>query len=284
MLTTKRLVQTAGLAAGVIAAVASYQPDTPVGRAARRLADRLARDVRYAAGTAPGLLYRLGGRRPDPFVTADILADRIRSSLGPLEKRLDIPRVHVMVEDQIAILHGEVPSEREASAVEHAILRISGVEGVESHLHTGLASGSTRPSEGAAAPEVPSDALRALLDAARGAGAASDCRAAVRSVLCTFADRIPEREWAHLLAHLPADVRALIGPVRRHGARSAHVKTLPQLVAAASADGAMLPQCAEDVTRAVIAALRELVPEERRDIAAVLPVELREFWQTELAR
>src|SRR5512142_2260250 len=98
MMLTKRLVQTAGLAAGAIGMVAVAVPDSGAGRAARHLADRLARDVRYAAGSAPGMLYRLAGRRPDPNVSDDVLADRIRSNLGPLERRLDLPRVHVMVE------------------------------------------------------------------------------------------------------------------------------------------------------------------------------------------
>src|ERR1700687_6230895 len=103
MTITKRLVQTAGWAAAVIGVAAAAVPDS----GARRLADRLGRDVRYAAASAPGILYRLAGRRPDPDVSDDVLADRIRSTLGPLEKRLDVPRVHVMVEDHVAVLHGE---------------------------------------------------------------------------------------------------------------------------------------------------------------------------------
>jgi BON domain len=201
MAITRRLVQAAGLAAGVIGVVAASAPDSAVGRAARRLADRLARDVGYAAASAPGILYRLAGRRPDPNVSDDVLVDRIRSSLGPLEKRLDVPRVHVMVDDHVAIVHGEVPDERDACAIEHAIMRISGVAGVESHLHAGLVSGDTRPSQGAAVPQPPSEALRSLLDAARDAGAGAYSRAAVHAVLCGFADRIPEDERDQVFAH-----------------------------------------------------------------------------------
>jgi hypothetical protein len=91
MATTRRLVQAAGLMAGVIGVVAASAPDSAAGRAARRFADRLSRDVRYAAASAPGILYRLAGRHPDPNVSDDVLVDRIRSSLGPLEKRLDVP-------------------------------------------------------------------------------------------------------------------------------------------------------------------------------------------------
>jgi uncharacterized protein (DUF2267 family) len=277
MRTTKRLVQTAGLAAGVIGGVAAAAPETPIGRAARRLATRLDRDIRYAASKAPGITYRLAGRRPDPDVSDDVLADRIRSSIGPLEKRLDVPRIHVMVEDHVAIVHGEVPGEHDASAVEHAIMRISGVVGVESHLHRGLARGDTRPSAGAGS-QPPSDALRTLLDAARESGAGPDASAAVHAALCGFIDRIPEGERDQLLAHLPADVRALTGP-RRHGERPSRVKTIPQLVAAVSAEG-ISSASAYGITVAVVGALRELVPEEERDVAAVLPAELRELWQT----
>lgn len=122
-----------------------------------------------------------------------------------------------------------------------------------------------------------------LLSAARDAGAAADARAAIHAVLCAFTDRIPEAERVQVLAHLPADVRALTGPARRHGVRPPRLKTLPQLVAAVSAEGGILPQHAEDITRAIVAALRGLVPEEQRDVAVVLPAELRELWETDLA-
>jgi uncharacterized protein (DUF2267 family) len=281
MSATKRLLRIAGLAAGVIGTVVAAAPDSAGGRVARRLAARLDRDVRYAASRAPGFTYRLAGRRPDPDVSDDLLADRIRSSLGPLEKRLDIPRVHVMVEDHVAIVHGEVPGEHEASTVERAIMRISGVAGVESHLHRGLVPGDTRPSLGADS-QPPSDALRTLLDAARESGAGPDATAAVHAVLCGFTDRIPEGERLHLFAHLPADVRALTGP-RRRGARPPRLKTLPQLVEAVSAEG-VSPETAYGTTVAVVAALRALVPEEQRDVAAVLPAELRELWATTAPR
>ena len=146
---TKRVVRTVGLATGVLGAVIASTSDTTFGRAARGLARRLARHARYAAGRVPGLVYRLAGRHPDPDVSDDILVDRVRSSIGGVEKRLDIPHIHVMVEDHVAILHGEVTEDSDVRTLEHAILRVSGVRGVESHLHVGLAPGDTRPSEGA---------------------------------------------------------------------------------------------------------------------------------------
>jgi hypothetical protein len=149
MAVTKRVIRTVGLATGVLGAVAASTSDTTFGKAARGLARRLARHVRYAAGRVPGLVYRLAGRHPDPDVSDDILVDRVRSSIGGVEKRLDIPHIHVMVEDHVAILHGEVTEDSDVRTLEHAILRVSGVRGVESHLHVGLAPGDTRPSEGA---------------------------------------------------------------------------------------------------------------------------------------
>ena len=50
-----------------------------------------------------------------------MLADRIRSSLGPLEKWLDVPHVHVTVARHVAILHGEVGTEADATAIERAV-------------------------------------------------------------------------------------------------------------------------------------------------------------------
>jgi uncharacterized protein (DUF2267 family) len=281
MALTKQLVKTAGLTAGVIGVVAAYAPDSVVGRTARRLADRLGRDLRYTVASAPGILYRLAGRSPDPNVSDDVLADRIRSSLGPVEKRLDVPHVHVIVEDHVAILHGDVPDEATACAIERAIMRISGVKGVYSHLHPGLVAGDTRPSQGTAVPRPPSQALTALVDAARDAGAEGDPRAAVHAVLCGFTARVPEHERDQLLAHLPSDVRVLAGPPRRHGEHAPRLRTVPQLVAAVIAEGGIDPAHAEPITRAVVATLRDITSDEARDVAAVLPVELRVLWETE---
>jgi uncharacterized protein (DUF2267 family) len=266
---------------GVIGGLAALAPDSTIGRGARRAAKRLNREVRYAVASAPGIVYRLSGRRPDPDVADDVLADRIRSSIGPLQKRLDVPRVNVMVDDHFAILHGDVPDASDADAIERAVLGVSGVHGIESHLHVGLVSGDTRPSSGHV--ELPSDALHALLEAARGAGAEHP-RAAVHAVMCGFADRVPDGERAHLYSHFPSDVRALAGPPRHRGERPPRLRTLPQLVAAVTAEGGIEPDRAEAITKAVVAQLRALVPEEVRDIGAVLPAGLRELWESEPAR
>lgn len=281
MPTAKRVIQAAGLAAGVLGAAAASASQTPFGKNARRVAHRLARGGRYAVASAPGMLYRFSRRHPDPNVSDDILADRIRSSIGPVEKRLDLPHVHVMVEDHVAIVHGEVTGDDDVRAIEHAILRVSGVRGVESHLHVGLIMGDTRPSDGAASAP-PSDALRILLEAARTAGSQRP-RAAVHAVLCGFSERIPDAEREQVFAHLPADVRALAGPARHHGERPPRIKKLEQLVSAIIEEGGVEPERAAKITRTIVRALRNLVPEEARDVAAVLPTELRELWESELA-
>jgi uncharacterized protein (DUF2267 family) len=281
MRTTKRLLQVAAFGAVTIGTVAVAVPDTRIGKRARRLAARLDRDLRYAVASSPGLLYRLAGRHPDPYVPDDILANRIRSRLGPLERRLDVPRVHVEVDDHVAILHGDVGNAFDAARLELATSEVSGVFGVESHLHHGLLPGDTRPSEGAR-NSAPSSARAALTTSAREAGA-DDPERAVHAVLCTFSERIPLEERAHLMGHLPADARALMQPPTRRGAER-KIRTVPELVAATAAAGELTPDTAQAVTRAVLTTLRSLVPEEAQDIAAVLPAPLWEFWMHGKAR
>lgn len=269
-----------GLGVGLAVAVAAR--DSAVGRALRRGAGQLGRHARHSAGQFEGLRYRLGGRTPSPDVDDDVLSDRIRSELGPLEKQLDVPRVHVMVEDHVAVLHGEVPTTGDRSRIEWAVLDVPGVLGIESYLHIGLLSGSTRPSEGRAVSAVmPSPAMRALLDAAHHAGASEDDAAlAVRAVVATFAERIPRGERDQMLLHLPEDVRALASLPRREGDLVHRERTVAELVAAAIGRHGLGEEHARRVTESVLGQLRQLVPEEVADVAAVLPEELRSLWTT----
>ncbi len=132
----------------VAGGAALLRPGSHTNRMACHVIEDAARRLRYLSGRLDGISYRLAGRRPDPGVADDILADRIRSELGGLEKRRDLPHVHVMVEKHVALLHGDVPTADDAAAVEQAVSRVSGVKGIRSHLHVGLADGDTRPSEG----------------------------------------------------------------------------------------------------------------------------------------
>jgi len=267
------------IAGALLGAAAALEPSRTA-RALRDGAHRLTPRIRYAHGRIKGIRYRLAGRTPDPTVADDVLADRVRSSLGQLEKRLDTPRVHILIEDHVVLVHGDVPSKADAVAIEHAVEAIAGVRGVESYLHVGLQVGATRPSVGRARNDaVPSRALSQLLDAAHDAGAATGQeRSALRAVLAAFADRLPDDERAQLLGHVPADVRELAGTPRRYGQRAPRLRTVNELVGSIAAGGGVAAAHAEAITERVLGCLRQLVPEEAADVAAVLPAELRELW------
>lgn len=218
---------------------------------------------------------------PDPRVDDRTLADRVRSTLGPLEKRLDLPHLHVMVEEHIAFLHGEVATSEEAETLEDAAGRVSGVEGVESYLHVGLLPGDTRPSQGRRASRPPSEAKRRLLSAAAVAGAdQAHAAEAVRATFAVLAERLPSEAHQRILLHLPEDVRAILTPPRRAGAIAARVRTVPELVAAVlwEEGGAVAAERVPAVVAAVLRALYQLVPEEAAHVAAVLPPDLRDLW------
>ncbi|MGZ4762403.1 MAG: DUF2267 domain-containing protein [Ilumatobacteraceae bacterium] len=273
--TIRRTAEVLAIASGAIVVL---RPGTRANRAARHQAEAVGRQLRYFAGRLHGVSYRLRGRHPDPDVSGNELADRIRSSLGPLEKRLDLPHIHVMVEGQIALLHGQVNHLAEADEIEAAVEAVPGVLGVESYLHIGLGRGDTRPSTGRAVAQ-PSEARRRLFAAATSAGVDSTGEPSiVGAILATFAERIPQDEREHVATHLPADVRSMFTPPRRLR-RLAPVRTVPDLVARIAADTEVLPNDkAVEVTRAVISELRALVPDEVADVAATLPRELRDLW------
>jgi hypothetical protein len=90
----------------------------------------------HLTGRAKGLAYRSLRRHPDADVDDATLADRVRSSIGPLEKRLHVPRVHVTVEHGTVILHGDVPDPEAEAEIVKAVDSIAGVQGVQSHLAT----------------------------------------------------------------------------------------------------------------------------------------------------
>ncbi len=273
----KRAVGAVSIGAGLVL----FRPGTAGNRAARHQVDVAGRRLRDLAGRLQGVSYRLRGRRPDPSVPDLVLTDRIRSSLGPLEKHLDVPHVHVMVEDHVALLHGVVATEAEREVIEGAVTAVSGVVAVESYLHVGLDEGDTRPSQGRQV-RPPSDAMRRLVDAATGAGIdPRHATAAVRAVLATFADRLPPDERDHVAAHLPDDVRSLFTPPRRT-ARLIEPRTAHELVAAiASTDEEVPHERARGLTEAVLLTLHRLVPEEVADVGAVLPPDLRALWAGE---
>lgn len=248
-------------------------------RGDRTMRRRLAARSRYVAGRVEGLAYRLEGRRPDPEVDDTILTQRVRSSLGPLERRLDLPHVHITVADHVARLHGVVARDADARRLERAAARVSGVRAVDSYLHRGLGPGDTRPSSGRRVT-APSAARKELFGAVRQVGVdePEDVERLVRGILSNLLDLLPDGERGHVLAHLPDDVRTLATPPRRLGAVP-KPRTIASFVAAVADACGVLPDTADQATRSLIASLRALVPEEVDDVAAVLPSGLKELWQ-----
>jgi hypothetical protein len=83
---------------------------------------------------AKGLAYRATRRNPSTTVDDSVLADRIRSTIGPLEKQLHNSRINVTVEKGIAILHGDIESPEAALQIEEAVRGVAGVRDISSHL------------------------------------------------------------------------------------------------------------------------------------------------------
>lgn len=90
--------------------------------------------VQRAVNRTKGLAYRVARRHPTSGVDDSVLADRIRSTIGPLEKQLHSSRINVTVENGIAILHGELDSSEAAAQIEDAVRGVAGVRDIRSHL------------------------------------------------------------------------------------------------------------------------------------------------------
>ena len=88
--------------------------------------------------TLPGVLrdvwYRVVGRGPPPAVNDRVLRERIRSTLGPLERRLGVGEIAVSVSQGAASLSGASTSEADAAAVVAAVAAIPGVTAVTADL------------------------------------------------------------------------------------------------------------------------------------------------------
>src|SRR5512134_3739097 len=140
----------AGAALATAGGVVLLRPGTRANRVLRRQVDLMARRLRYLAGRLQGASYRLRGRHPDADVSDLVLTDRIRSVIGPLEKRLDLPHIHVLVEDHVALLHGVAASDQDAGELEEA------VAGASNSPPTRVGTFSTPPLAPASTPRSPS--------------------------------------------------------------------------------------------------------------------------------
>lgn len=273
----KRTILT--VAAGALVVALILRPGTAARRRVRQTVRRGQGKARHVGDRLRGVVHR--ACRSDRSVDDLVLADRVRSALGPVTRDLDLPHVHVMVDDGVVLLHGDVAADRDRDVIEQRTSAVAGVRGVESYLHVGLLRSDTRPSAGRAV-HPRSEARRRLERAAERGGAIGEGEAAraVRAVLATFLERIPEGERHHVLIHLPADVRALTRMPRRLGGAGTLVRTVDDLVATVGdTDPALGATRARLVTDAVLGELSQLIPEERDDVAAILPAELRRLWQ-----
>jgi osmotically-inducible protein OsmY len=90
--------------------------------------------LRRTAHQARGLAYRVIRRHPSMTVDDSVLADRIRSTIGPLEKQLHVARINLTVENGVAILHGDIESLDAATQIEEAVRGVAGVRDIRSHL------------------------------------------------------------------------------------------------------------------------------------------------------
>ena len=205
------------------------------------------------------------------------LADQVRTRVGPLIRRLNLPRIHVMAEGKRVLLHGDVGTEADAAAIEAEVAGLDVVESVESHLHIGLIPGDSRPSDFS----TPASAMMTqLLQAAEAIGISGEpARAAVWGALTAVLEQIPPDERRHVLDHFPLDVSAFVKPRRRFGDENIHWQSELELEAAAALRGGISLDDAEMLVPEVIGLLRKFVPEEDRDVQATLHAHLRELWQ-----
>lgn len=110
-------------------AAASVARDAHLRHLLRHGLRRAERELHHLEGALRGVRYHALGGEPDPMALDSVLADRVRSELGRLERRLDVPHVHVSVRRHAATLHGEVGGEADAAEIEKRVLQVSGIWG-----------------------------------------------------------------------------------------------------------------------------------------------------------
>lgn len=228
-----------------------------------------------------GLAYHIGDRHPRIEASDQVLTQRVRSTLGPLERQLDVPRLHVTVHDHLADVRGVVGTEDQAAVLLAAVSDVSGIDEVTAQLHIGYGRGDTRPSEGRRRRQ-PSAAWRELVGSVHQLGEDEQgATALVTTTLRTLLDVLPDGERQHVRGHLPADVLRRVDDVVLAGRRR-RTRSVGEFVAIVAQATSLPRETAEFAVRRVLATLRDLVPEEVADITAVLPGDLKDLWREPL--
>jgi uncharacterized protein (DUF2267 family) len=183
----------------------------------------------------------------------------------------------VAIEGGAATLRGWVATQRDAHRIARAARRVAGVQRVTSQL-----SAHPRTSENASTAQgVPEDSplWRRLHEALLVAGIEPNRTTRfLRVTLGELAIELPQHPLQHLESHFPADVRELVStPIRRKREKS---RTAEQLVHRVAADADVPGPAAHAGLLAVMATLQEAVPEEAKDVAAVLPQDIRVMWES----
>jgi uncharacterized protein (DUF2267 family) len=241
---------------------------------------RSRRLVHHNAVVARDRLAGMRARLHPPAPAGDeVIAERVRARLGHVIGRLGPHRAHVevAVEGGAATLRGWVATQRDAHRIARAARRVAGVQRVTSQL-----SANPRTSENASTAQgVPEDSplWRRLHEALLVAGIEPNRTTRfLRVTLGELAIELPQHPLQHLESHFPADVRELIGtPARRKREKT---RTPEQLVHRVAADADVPGPAARAGVLAVMATLQEAVPEEARDVAAVLPQDIRVMWES----
>jgi uncharacterized protein (DUF2267 family) len=266
------------LAAGsILAGIAVVGVHPRVRRTLRRSGQRVRRRISYLRGRVRGLRYRMLARGPTPDVDDDVLEQRVRSTLGSLRRRYDLPPIEVSaVMDGSVVLDGYAPDLEQVRELEASLSEIPGVEMVISRIQVDDAV--LRPSQ--RRDPAASPLRRELLAAVRqlDVGDEEQVERLVAATLVALFSLLPDDPARHLRSHVPADVQMLIAPPIPI-ASDRKPRTTYELVDEVSQLCGRSAGTSRQAIAAVFATLREMVPEEMDDVQAVLPAAIKPLWR-----
>lgn len=178
-------------------------------------------------------------------------------------------------------LDGRVSCGSDVDTIVAATKEVAGVVDVIADLTIGLRPGDSHPSDGAVGNV--SQAGRELLGVvcALDVGCESDVERLLGATLDRTLRLLPSGERQHVVGHLAADVRELVGSPRLLPEEERLTTPDDLFLAVADRTGRTVGTT-EPVVRAVLATLAELVPEEVHDVRAVLPAGLKDLWTNPL--